>query len=190
MDFFQLAFLSFLAFSGTSLASSVRITRQGDAALVETLGKYDGKKLEPGLTFLIPFIEQVAYKETLREQILEMRPIACLTQERISVTTNFVVYWRLTDIEKAYYKVQNLKAAMLNLLIIHIRSEIAKVGLEELFTARERLNQSLVEQLDIATEPWGVKITRVEMMDFSIGPKPTPSKNTVGGRQGVCSKGE
>jgi regulator of protease activity HflC (stomatin/prohibitin superfamily) len=62
MDFFQLVLFSFLTLSGTTLASSVKIVRQGDEAIVEMLGKYDGKKLEPGLTLLIPFIEQVAYK--------------------------------------------------------------------------------------------------------------------------------
>lgn len=192
MDFFQLILFSVLTFTGTSLASSVKIVRQGDEAIVEMLGKYDGKKLEPGLTLLIPFIEQVAYKQTLREQILEMRPIQCLTLDRISVTANFIVYWRLTDIEKAYYKVQNLKDAMMNLLILDIRTEIAKLELEEMFNARERLNQALVERLDVATEPWGVKITRVEMMDFTIGNKlthegiktPVKSLNAVGIRQG------
>lgn len=188
MDFFQLVLFSALTFTGTSLASSVKIVRQGDEAIFEMLGKYDGKKLEPGLSLLIPFIEQVAYKQTLREQILEMRPIQCLTLDRISVTANFLVYWRLTDIEKAYYKVQNLKDAMMNLLILDIRTEIAKLELEKMFNARERLNQALVERLDVSTEPWGVKITRVEMMDFSIGNNltheglktPAKSLNTLG----------
>ncbi|XWK87563.1 MAG: SPFH domain-containing protein [Phormidium sp.] len=167
-----LALFTFLTIaSATTLASSVKIVRQGDEALVEMLGKYEGKKLEPGLTFLIPYIENVAYKQTTREQILEMRPIDCITQDKISTTLNFVVFWRMTDIERAYYKVQDLKAAMMNILITNIRAQIATMELDQIFTARAEINEALVEQLDIATEPWGVKITRVEMLDFTIGNK-------------------
>lgn len=157
--------------SATTLASSVKIVRQGDEAVVEMLGKYEGKKLEPGLTFLIPYIENVAYKQTTREQILEMRPIDCITQDKIYTTLNFVVFWRMTDIERAYYKVQDLKTAMMNILITNIRSQISTMELDQIFTARAEINEALVEQLDIATEPWGVKITRVEMLDFTIGNK-------------------
>lgn len=157
--------------SATTLASSVKIVRQGDEAVVEMLGKYEGKKLDPGLTFLIPYIENVAYKQTTREQILEMRPIDCITQDKIYTTLNFVVFWRMTDIERAYYKVQDLKAAMMNILITNIRSQISTMELDQIFTARAEINEALVEQLDIATEPWGVKITRVEMLDFTIGNK-------------------
>ena len=167
-----LALFAFLTIAGaTTLASSVKIVRQGDEALVEMLGKYEGKKLEPGLTFLVPYIENVAYKQTTREQILEMRTIDCITQDKICIALNFVVFWRMTDIERAYYKVENLKAAMMNILITNIRSQIATMELDRIFTGRGEINEALVEQLDIATEPWGVKITRVEMLDFTIGNK-------------------
>jgi len=175
----------------TTLASSVKIVRQGDEALVEMLGKYEGKKLEPGLTFLIPYIENVAYKQTTREQILEMRPIDCITNDKICINVNFVVFWRMTDIERASYKVQNLKSAMMNILITNIRSQIATMELDRMFTARAEINDALVEQLDIATEPWGVKITRLEMLDFTIGNKlvheafKTPSKNLNAGKDSV-----
>ena len=171
MELVQFFMLWFLALSGTTFAASVKVIKQGDEALVETLGRYDGKKLEPGLTFLIPFIEQVAYKETMREQILEIPPKQCTTRDRVSINVDFVVYWRITDIEKAYYRVQNLKAAMMNLLVTQIRTEVAKLELDEIFTARSEINQALVEELDIATEPWGVKVTRVELRDFTIGNK-------------------
>lgn len=168
----QLLLLALLAITGsTTLASSVKIVRQGDEALVEMLGKYEGKKLEPGLTFLIPYIENVAYKQTTREQILEMYPIDCITKDKMCINLNLVVFWRMTDIERAYYKVQNLKSAMMNILITNIRSQIATMELDQIFTARAEINQALVEQLDIATEPWGVKVTRVEMLDFTIGNK-------------------
>lgn len=168
----QWLLMAFIAITGTAtLGNSIKIIKQGDAALVEMLGKYEGKKLQPGLTFLIPFIEQVAYKQTLREQILEIPPKTCTTCDKVSVTVDFVIYWRITDIEKAFYKVQDLKAAMMNLLVTLIRTEMAKLNLEDIFTARDEINEVMVEQLDIATEPWGIKITRVELRDFTIGNK-------------------
>lgn len=168
---YQYFLMVLFAITGVSLTSSVKIVRQGDEALVEIFGKYDGKKLDPGLTFLIPFIEQVAYKETLREQILNLQPQQCTTKDRVSVTVEFIVYWRIIDLEKASYKVQNLKEAMLNMLILSIRTHIAKLAVEELYTARNEINNALVEELDTTTDPWGVKFTRVELRDFYMGSK-------------------
>ena len=78
---YQYFLMVLFAITGVSLASSVKIVRQGDEALVEIFGKYDCKKLEPGITFLIPFVEQVAYKQTLREQILNLPPQECTTRD-------------------------------------------------------------------------------------------------------------
>ena len=168
---YQYFLMVLFAITGVSLASSVKIVCQGDEALVEIFGKYDRKKLEPGLTFLIPFVETVAYKQTLREQILNLPPQQCMTRDRLAITVEFIVYWRVIDLEKASYKVQNLKEAMLNMLILSIRTHIATLALEELYTARNEINNALVEELDTTTDPWGVKFTRVELRDFAIGSK-------------------
>ncbi|MEG5136108.1 MULTISPECIES: SPFH domain-containing protein [unclassified Microcoleus] len=170
---YQYFLMVLFAITGVSLASSVKIVRQGDEALVEIFGKYDRKKLEPGITFLIPFVEQVAYKETLREQILRLPSQQCTTRDRISITVYFIVYWRIINLEKACYKVQNLKEAMLNMLIVSIRTHIAKLSVEELYAARHEINNALVKELDTTTDPWGVKFTRVELRDFAIGTKAT-----------------
>jgi regulator of protease activity HflC (stomatin/prohibitin superfamily) len=172
---YQYFLLVLFAITGVSLTNSVKIVRQGDEALVEIFGKYDGKKLDPGLTFLIPFVEQVAYKETLREQILNLEPQQCTTKDRVFVTVEFIVYWRIIDLEKASYKVQNLKEAMLNMLVLSIRTYIAKLNVEELYTARNQINNALVEELDTTTDPWGVKFTRVELREFYGGSKAVQS---------------
>lgn len=161
--------LAFATLGLSSMVSSVKVVRQGDQALVEFLGKYEGKKLEPGLTFLTPFIEYVAFKDTLREKIFEMPPTQCTTSDRCHVNVDFIIYWKVLDLEKAYYKVQDLKGALLNLLLISIRSQMAIIESEELLTARKKINDALVEELDVATEPWGIKITRVELRDFTLG---------------------
>lgn len=175
LGFYSSVFALIIAIlTGTSVASSVKVIRQGEGALVELLGKYEGKKLEPGLNFLVPFIEQISFRKTLKEQIFNLPRKLCVTRDRQEVILEIVVYWRIIDLEKACYKVENLHQCMLNLLLTQIRTEIAKIELEELYTATNEINENLIETLDIATEPWGVKITRIELLDFTIGSAKQP----------------
>ena len=85
----------------------------------------------------------------------------------IAVAVDAVVYWRIMDMEKAFYKVENLKSAMTNLVLTQIRAEMGKLELDQTFTARTEINEVLLRELDIATDPWGVKVTRVELRDIS-----------------------
>lgn len=158
--------LIFLALGGSVAAGSVRIVNQGDEALVETLGKYNGKKLVPGVNFTVPFIDKVVYKQTIRERVLDIPPQQCITRDNVSITADAVVYWRIVDLEKAYYKVQNLQSAMVNLVLTQIRAEMGKLELDETFTARSEINESLLHDLDVSTDPWGVKVMRVELRDI------------------------
>jgi regulator of protease activity HflC (stomatin/prohibitin superfamily) len=171
---FQWMLMAFLTLSGATLAGSVKIINQGDEALVEFLGRYDGKKLEPGLNFITPFLSQVVFQETIREKVLEIPPQNCITRDNVSISVDAVVYWRIMNIERAYYKVQNLQAAIVNLVLTQIRSQLGKLELNETFTARTEVNKMLLRELDIATEPWGVKVTRVELRDI------VPSKTVQG----------
>lgn len=171
---FQWMLMTFLALSGITFAGSVKIIKQGDEALVEFLGRYDGKKLEPGLNFITPFLSQVVFQETIREKVLEIPPQNCITRDNVSISVDAVVYWRIMNIERAYYKVQNLRAAIVNLVLTQIRSELGKLELNETFTARTEVNKMLLRELDIATEPWGVKVTRVELRNI------VPSKTVQG----------
>ena len=162
------AWLVFLALGGgVTLSKSVRIINQSDEALVETLGRYNGRKLTPGLNFTMPFVDKMVYKATVREKVLDVPPQQCITRDNVSITVDAVVYWRIIDMEKAYYKVENLQAAMVNLVLTQIRAEIGKLELDETFTARAEINELLLRELDISTDPWGVKVTRVELRDIS-----------------------
>lgn len=154
-----------LALGGASLAGSVRIINQGNEALVERLGSYD-RKLEPGLRFTVPFVERIAYQETIRERVLDVPPQVCITRDNVSISVDAVVYWRIVDLERAFYKVQNLQAAMVNLVLTQIRAEMGKLELDQTFTARSEINEVLLRELDISTDPWGVKVTRVELRDI------------------------
>ncbi len=161
------AFLLLLLLGGGVASNSVRIINQSDEALVETLGRYNGKKLSPGLNFTVPFVDRVVYKQTVRERVLDVPPQQCITRDNVSISADAVVYWRIVDLEKAYYKVENLQSAMVNLVLTQIRSEMGQLELDETFTARAEINELLLRELDISTDPWGVKITRVELRDIS-----------------------
>ncbi len=156
-----------LALGGGVASKSVRIINQSDEALVETLGRYSGKKLTPGLNFTVPFVDRMVYKQTVREKVLDVPPQQCITRDNVSISVDAVVYWRIVDLEKAYYKVENLQAAMVNLVLTQIRSEMGKLELDETFTARAEINELLLRELDISTDPWGVKVTRVELRDIA-----------------------
>lgn len=158
--------LILLAFGGSIAAGSVRIVNQGNAALVERVGKYSGKKLEPGINFLMPFLDRVVYQETIREKVIDIPPQQCITRDNVSISVDAVVYWRIMDLERAYYKVENLQLAMVNLVLTQIRAEMGKLELDETFTARSEINEVLLRELDTATDPWGVKVTRVELRDI------------------------
>ena len=162
----QIFLLVFLALGGSALAGSVKIINQGNEALVETLGKYNGKKLEPGLNFVTPLMDRVVYEQTIREKVLDIPPQACITRDNVSFTVDAVVYWRIVDLEKACYKVENLQSAMVNMVLTQIRAEMGQLDLEQTFTARSQINEILLRDLDIVTDPWGVKVTRVELRDI------------------------
>ncbi|WP_143162034.1 paraslipin, partial [Phormidesmis priestleyi] len=150
---------------GAGAVSSVKIIQQGNEALVERLGSYD-RKLGHGLSFVIPGLDRLAFQETVREKVLEIPPQPCITRDNVSITVDAVVYWKIVDMERAYYKVQNLNAAVVNIVLTQIRAEMGQIELDETFTARAQINEILLRDLDIATDPWGVKVTRVELRDI------------------------
>jgi regulator of protease activity HflC (stomatin/prohibitin superfamily) len=165
----QFLLLLILGLSGAGLASSVRIVNQGNSALVERVGSFR-KRLDPGLNVIVPGLDRIVFQETLRLKVLDIAPQSCITADNVSITVDAVVYWQIIDMEKAYYKVQNLESAMVNLVQTQIRGEIGKLQLDQTFTARSQISDILLEELDTATDPWGVKVTRVEIRDI------TPSK--------------
>ncbi|MEB3225732.1 MAG: SPFH domain-containing protein [Synechococcus sp.] len=154
-----------LALGGSAVFGSVKIVNEKNQYLVESLGSYK-KTLEPGLNFVTPFIDKIVYRETIREKVLDVPPQSCITRDNVSISVDAVVYWRIVDMYKAYYKVENLQSAMVNLVLTQIRSEMGKLELDETFTARTEINELLLRELDISTDPWGVKVTRVELRDI------------------------
>ena len=146
-------------------SKSLEVVQQGDVAIVERLGKYRAK-LSPGLHFLIPFVDRIRATFTDREQVLDIPPQKCVTSDNAPLSADAVVYWRVIDPERAVYAVVDLQLAIQNLVLTQLRSEIGKLTLDMTFSAREQINAVLLQDLDVATDPWGVKITRVEVRDI------------------------
>jgi regulator of protease activity HflC (stomatin/prohibitin superfamily) len=149
--------------------SSVKVTSSSSSKLVERLGKYN-RQLAPGLSFVLPGVEKVVSNQSLRERVLDIPPQQCITRDNVSIEVDAVVYWQLLEHERAYYAVDNLQAAMVNLVLTQIRAEMGKLDLDQTFTTRSEVNEVLLRELDEATDPWGVKVTRVELRDIQPSP--------------------
>lgn len=145
--------------------SSVKVTSGGQSRLVERLGKYD-RQLQPGLSLVLPVLEKVVSHESLKERVLDIPPQQCITRDNVGIEVDAVVYWQLLEHARAYYAVDNLQAAMVNLVLTQIRAEMGKLDLDQTFTTRSEVNETLLQELDQATDPWGVKVTRVELRDI------------------------
>jgi regulator of protease activity HflC (stomatin/prohibitin superfamily) len=145
--------------------SGVKVTSSSRSMLVERLGKYN-RQLSPGLSLVIPGLERVVSHESLKERVLDIPPQQCITRDNVSIEVDAVVYWQLLEHARAYYAVDNLQAAMVNLVLTQIRAEMGKLDLDETFTTRSEVNEVLLKELDQATDPWGVKVTRVELRDI------------------------
>lgn len=161
-------FIPVLIALGALGISGVKVTSSSRSMLVERLGKYN-RQLSPGLSLVLPGLERVVSHESLKERVLDIPPQQCITRDNVSIEVDAVVYWQLLEHPRAYYAVDNLQSAMVNLVLTQIRAEMGKLDLDETFTTRSEVNDVLLKELDQATDPWGVKVTRVELRDI----KPT-----------------
>ncbi|MBT67442.1 MAG: paraslipin [Synechococcus sp. NP17] len=150
-------------------AGSVKVTSGGSSRLVERLGKFN-RELQPGLSLVVPVVEKVVSHQSMKERVLDIPPQQCITRDNVSIEVDAVVYWQLLEHARAHYAVDNLLAAMVNLVLTQIRAEMGKLDLDQTFTTRGEVNELLLRELDEATDPWGVKVTRVEMRDINPSP--------------------
>ncbi|MEO8889977.1 MAG: stomatin-like protein [Coleofasciculaceae cyanobacterium] len=144
---------------------STKIVNEGNEALVERLGKYH-KKLDPGLNYIVPFLDRIAVEDTVREQVLDIPPQQAITKDNISLEVDAVVFWKVIDLREAYYAVEDVELAIQNLVTTTLRSMIGELDLSDTYSSRSDLNRQLLNQLDEATAGWGVKVTRVELQEI------------------------
>ncbi len=138
------------------------IVRQSTAVIVERLGKFN-RELRPGLHFLIPILDSVRAVVDLREQAWDYPPQPVITKDNVPTGIDIVLYYYISDPVKSVYEVRSLNEAILKLTMTSIRNISGSLNLDELLVSRENVNNELTQIVDVATDPWGVKVTRAEI---------------------------
>jgi regulator of protease activity HflC (stomatin/prohibitin superfamily) len=148
------------------IASMIKVVPQRTAIIVERLGKYRAT-FTAGFQILIPFIDKIRYRHTLKEQAIDVAPQICITRDNISVEVDGILYLQVLDPQKASYGIDNYRFASIQIAQTTMRSVIGKLELDRTFEERETINVSIVDAVDKASEPWGVKVTRYEVKNIS-----------------------
>lgn len=149
------------------ILKSARIVPQRSNYVVERLGKYN-RTLDSGFHFLIPFVDKVAYQHTLKEEVIDVERQACVTRDNIQVGINGVLYIQVVDAHKASYGINNYRYAASQLAKTTMRSIIGQTDLDKTFEERARINEVVVQALDEAATPWGIKVLRYEISDIEL----------------------
>lgn len=143
----------------------VRVVPETSMLVIEELGKYK-KTLGAGLHLVIPVLQRVAYRHSLKEEVLDVAPQMCITQDNVQVTVDGILYFKVVDPFKASYGIENYRYATIQLAQTTMRSEIGKIVLDKTFSEREAINNAVVKSIDQASESWGIKVTRYEIRDI------------------------
>jgi regulator of protease activity HflC (stomatin/prohibitin superfamily) len=162
---FTIILVGILLFALIAFFKTIRIVPQKQAFIVERLGKYS-KTLEAGFHILIPFLDKVAYRHTLKEQAVDVPPQSCITKDNIAVEVDGILYLQVVDPKKASYGINNYLFASSQLAQTTMRSVMGKLELDKTFEERETINSVIVDAVDKASDPWGVKVTRYEVKNI------------------------
>ena len=165
MDSSTVVLIGLILLALITFFKTIRIVPQRSAFIVERLGKYR-TTLEAGFHVLTPFVDKVAYRHTLKEQAVDVPPQTCITQDNISVEVDGILYLQVTDAGKASYGINNYQFASTQLAQTTMRSVIGKLELDRTFEERDTINSEIVNAVDKASDPWGVKVTRYEVKNI------------------------
>ena len=157
--------IGILVLAVIALMMSMRIVPQKVAFIVQRLGKYSAT-LDAGFHILVPFIDRVSYKHTLKEQAVDVAPQQCITKDNIAVEVDGILYMQVIDPKKASYGIDNYRFASIQLAQTTMRSVMGKLDLDKTFEERDVINIAIVNAVDKASDPWGVKVTRYEVKNI------------------------
>ena len=167
MDFATIASLIVLFIVIVALVKTAQIVPQRSAYVVERLGRF-AKTLDAGFHLLIPFVDKVAYRHTLKEEAIDVPQQACVTRDNIQIHVDGVIYMQVIDARLASYGITDYRFAAIQLAQTTLRSVIGKIELDKSFEERAVINEKVVEALTEAAEPWGVKVLRYEVADIVL----------------------
>lgn len=144
----------------------IKIVPQGNQYTVEKFGRYT-RTLQPGISFLIPFIERIGQKIIMKETVFDVPRQEVITRDNAMVSCDAVVFIQVYDAAKAAYEVEDLRLAIVNLVLTNLRTVIGSMELDEVLSQRDMINAKLLSTIDAATTPWGVKVVRIEIKDIT-----------------------
>lgn len=164
-------FLTFTAVLGAVsifvVYMGVCIVPQGQEWTVERFGRYT-RTLQSGLRFIMPFIDRIGRRITIMEQVLDVPEQMVITKDNSAVVADGVVFFRVDNVSKAAYEIQDLEMAIINLTTTNLRSVIGSMDLDQTLSGRDDINKRLLSEVDLATNPWGVKVVRIEIRDLRM----------------------